>query len=126
MNVFLVQWNENPDTNSGHAGHGTVPGISGLVLAVIFFTAVLGLLIGLVLFYLSSRLQFTIFHIVLRSETTVAPIWHRYGPATWRWIGLKLLFFFGAVLCLSPILVPAIFYFIHAISLRASIRLPMC
>jgi uncharacterized protein (DUF305 family) len=23
MKVFLVQWNENPDTNSGHAGHHT-------------------------------------------------------------------------------------------------------
>jgi uncharacterized protein (DUF305 family) len=23
MNVFLVQWKENPDTNSGHAGHGS-------------------------------------------------------------------------------------------------------
>jgi uncharacterized protein (DUF305 family) len=23
MKVFLVQWNENPDTNSGHAGHGS-------------------------------------------------------------------------------------------------------
>jgi uncharacterized protein (DUF305 family) len=22
MKVFLVQWNENPDTNSGHVGHG--------------------------------------------------------------------------------------------------------
>src|SRR5262245_29543981 len=22
MKVFLVQWNENPDTNSGHGGHG--------------------------------------------------------------------------------------------------------
>jgi uncharacterized protein (DUF305 family) len=22
MKVFLVQWNENPDTNSGHTGHG--------------------------------------------------------------------------------------------------------
>jgi uncharacterized protein (DUF305 family) len=22
MKVFLVQWNENPDANSGHAGHG--------------------------------------------------------------------------------------------------------
>ena len=22
MNVFLVQWNENPDANSGHGGHG--------------------------------------------------------------------------------------------------------
>src|SRR6266853_514664 len=23
MKVFLVQWNENPDTDSGHAGHGS-------------------------------------------------------------------------------------------------------
>ncbi|MDT7761106.1 MAG: hypothetical protein QOC63_526 [Mycobacterium sp.] len=23
MKVFLVQWNENPDTNSGHPGHGS-------------------------------------------------------------------------------------------------------
>jgi uncharacterized protein (DUF305 family) len=23
MKVFLVQWNENPDTNAGHAGHGS-------------------------------------------------------------------------------------------------------
>ena len=28
MKVFLVQWNENPDTNSGHAGHaGTMQGM---------------------------------------------------------------------------------------------------
>jgi uncharacterized protein (DUF305 family) len=28
MKVFLVQWNENPDTNSGHGGHGgTMPGM---------------------------------------------------------------------------------------------------
>jgi uncharacterized protein (DUF305 family) len=29
MKVFLVQWNENPDTNSGHAGHGNT--MAGMV-----------------------------------------------------------------------------------------------
>jgi uncharacterized protein (DUF305 family) len=29
MKVFLVQWNENPDTNSGHAGHGST--MAGMV-----------------------------------------------------------------------------------------------
>ena len=29
MKVFLVQWNENPDTNSGHAGHGSA--MAGMV-----------------------------------------------------------------------------------------------
>lgn len=29
MKVFLVQWNENPDTNSGHTGHGNT--MAGMV-----------------------------------------------------------------------------------------------
>jgi uncharacterized protein (DUF305 family) len=29
MKVFLVQWNENPDTNSGHSGHGNM--MAGMV-----------------------------------------------------------------------------------------------
>jgi uncharacterized protein (DUF305 family) len=29
MKVFLVQWNENPDTNTGHGGHGG--GMQGMV-----------------------------------------------------------------------------------------------
>jgi uncharacterized protein (DUF305 family) len=29
MKVFLVQWNENPDTNSGHSGHGST--VAGMV-----------------------------------------------------------------------------------------------
>jgi uncharacterized protein (DUF305 family) len=29
MKVFLVQWNENPDTNSGHQGHGNT--MAGMV-----------------------------------------------------------------------------------------------
>jgi uncharacterized protein (DUF305 family) len=29
MKVFLVQWNENPDTNSGHGGHGST--MAGMV-----------------------------------------------------------------------------------------------
>jgi hypothetical protein len=72
-----------------------------------------------VLFYLSSRLQFTIFHVVLRSETQVAPIWRRYAAATWRWMGLKLLFFLAALACVTPIFIPAVLYFIHAISLQS-------
>jgi hypothetical protein len=100
----------------GHSGHGASPAFSGLLIAFIIFAVTAGLLIGFAFFYLSSRLQFTLFHIVLRSETTVAPIWRRYGAATWRWIGLKLLFFFGAVLCLAPILVPGIIYLIHTFS----------
>jgi hypothetical protein len=104
---------------NGHTGGGPSPTITAAIVALIFIGAVVGLLIGLVFFYLSSRLQFAIFDIVLRSDTTVAPIWRRYGPATWRWMGLKILFFLCAFACLAPIIIPAIFYFIHAVTLQS-------
>jgi hypothetical protein len=104
-----------------HAGHGGgAGGISpifvGAIVAIVLACVAIGLVVGLALFYLSSRLQFTLFHIVLRSETTVAPIWRRYAAATWRWMGLKLLFFLAAIACVAPIFIPAVLYFIHAVS----------
>jgi hypothetical protein len=107
------------NTTHGAGGGGVSPSMLAAIVAVLFVCAVVGLIIGLVLFYVSSRLQFTIFHIVLRSETTVAPIWRRYGPATWRWMGLKLLLFICAFACIAPIFVPTVFYFIHAVSLQS-------
>jgi len=108
-----------PLHNTTHSGGTVSPPMIAAILAVVLVGAVVGLVIGLVLFYLSSRLQFTIFHVVLRSETTVAPIWRRYGPATWRWMGLKILFFLCAFACLAPILIPGVFYFIHAMTLQS-------
>ena len=103
----------------GVGGTTISPPIIAAILALVLVAAVVGLVIALVFFYLSSRLQFTIFHIVLRSETFVAPIWRRYGPATWRWMGLKILLFLCAFVCLVPILVPGVLYFIHAVSLQS-------
>ena len=109
----------SPPFHNAHTGGGSSPSITAAIIGIIFICAVVGLLIGLVFFYLSSRLQFTIFHVVLRSETTVAPVWRRYGPATWRWMGLKILFFLCAFACLAPLLIPGIFFIIHAITLQS-------
>src|SRR5579864_2158401 len=108
-------------SSPGHSSHGGVhaPAFTAALVAIILTCVVVGLIVGAVLFYLSSRLQFTIFHIVLRSETQVAPIWRRYAAATWRWMGLKLLFFLAALACVTPIFIPAVLYFIHAISLQS-------
>jgi len=106
-------------THAGHGGGGVSPVALGAIVAIVLACVAIGLVVGAVLFYLSSRLQFTLFHIVLRSETYVAPIWRRYGAATWRWMGLKLLFFLAALACITPIAIPAAFYFIHAISLQS-------
>lgn len=105
-------------THSGHGG-GVSPVFLGAVVAIVLACVAIGFVVGAVLFYLSSRLQFTLFHIVLRSETEVAPIWRRYAAATWRWMGLKLLFFLAALACVTPIFIPAVLYFIHAISLQS-------
>lgn len=102
--------------HSPHTASGASPAFTATILSIIFFAAVVGLILALVFFYLSSRLQFTIFHIVLRSKTTVTPIWRRYGLATWRWMGLKILLFLCAFACLAPILVPGVFLLIDAVT----------
>jgi len=102
-----------------HGGGSHAPVVTAALVAIIVSCVIVGIVIGLVFFYLSSRLQFTLFHIVLRSDTTVAPIWRRYAAATWRWMGLKILFFLAAIACIAPVAIPIVFYFIHAISLQS-------
>ena len=83
-------------------------------LATIFVViGVVVLAIVFAFFYLSCRLQFVLFDLVLRRETTIAPIWNRFGPATWRWMGLRFFYSLGALVLLSPILIPVILAFIH-------------
>ena len=97
-----------------HGWHGHSAPFVAATVAIALTAAIFALAIGLIFFYLRSRLQFVLFEVVLRSETTIAPIWHRYGRATWYWMALKLLFFLAAILCAAPILVPLVIEFIHS------------
>jgi hypothetical protein len=115
---------------SGSPQTGDFPHAAAMavMVSVIIFAAIVGLCIGLVFFYIGSRLQFTLFEIVLRSDTTVAPIWRRYGAATWRWIGLKILFFLACFVVCAPFLIPIIIAFVHGVAANAqngSIHNPM-
>lgn len=100
--------------NGGNLGAGKAPAVMAALLAFIVLISIVALLVGLVFFYISSRLQFVLFDVVLRSDTTVAPIWSRYGTVTWRWMLLKFLFFVAALLCLAPVLVPMVLHIIRA------------
>ena len=84
------------------------------VASVLLFFGLVVLVIGFAFFYLSSRLQFVLFDVVLRRDTTIGPIWNRFGPATWRWMGLRFLFALAALVVVSPILIPAIIAGIHS------------
>jgi hypothetical protein len=99
-------------------GQGHTPSLPSAaiapVLAMVFLVSGVALLLALAFFYLSSRLQFVLFEVVLRRDTTIAPIWRRYGRATWHWMGLQLAFFATAFLCLTPFVIPIVLHFVHS------------
>ena len=84
--------------------HSHMPGISpairATIVALLLGISLVVLIVGLVLLYVSSRLQLVLVEAVATGQTTIAPLWRRYSRLTWRWLGLKLLFFllFGAAL----------------------------
>ncbi len=83
------------------------------MMALLLVAGVVLLVLGLAHFYVSSRLQFVLFAMVLRRETAVVPLWREFGGVTWRWAGLKLLFFFGATVCLAPVVTPVVILLIR-------------
>ena len=87
---------------------GVTPAIHALILAVLFGLLLLTLVVGLVLLYVGSRLQLVLLEVVATHQTTIAPIWRRYSHLTWRWIGLKLLFFLLCGLLLLAALAPVV------------------
>jgi hypothetical protein len=108
--------------NSGHSANWPASAASILAaiaaIAIFFFAAFF--IVFVIMLYISSRLKFVLFEVVLRSDTTVGPIWRRYGAATWRWIGLRLILIFAALLCMAPVLLPAVVQFIHMLAKSGS------
>jgi hypothetical protein len=93
--------------------HTPMPGVSpaaqALIVAILMGIFFVALVVGLVMFYVSSRLQIVTFHFVATYQTTIAPIWRRYSSLTWRWLGFKLLFFLIVVLVFLAAFFPIIF-----------------
>jgi hypothetical protein len=85
---------------------GMTPALLSALTGMVIGIALFSLVVGAVLFYLGSRIQFVFFEVVLRSDPAFLAPWRRYGQATWRWIGLKLLFLLFALLLLLPVLIP--------------------
>ncbi len=95
-------------------GHGAqLPASAAAAFAAIgLVVAVIALVIGMVIFYIGSRLQFVMFDMLVLRDPYVAPAWQRHGRHTWRWIGVKLTAMLAVGLALSPLLVPAIITFV--------------
>jgi hypothetical protein len=85
---------------------GTTPAAQAMILAVLFGILVVTLVIGFIMLYVGSRLQLVILEVVATRQTIIAPIWRKYSRLTWRWIGLKLLFFLLCMVVLLAALAP--------------------
>lgn len=83
-----------------------------LILLIVFFS--IGLLIWFALFYLGSRMQLVLMDLVATRTTWVAPAWHRTASRTWRWIGLKIVFFLAVFATLAIILTVPIIHLIRS------------
>jgi hypothetical protein len=80
------------------------------MVAILVIVGVLFLIVGLILFYVSSRLQLVLVELVATRQTIITPMWRRYSGLTWRWIGLKLLYFFTVLLLTLILAGPFLFY----------------
>jgi hypothetical protein len=110
-------FNANLPGKGAHMPTHLPSAISALLVASVLVVGFVVLLaISLVFFYLGSRLQFVLFDVVLRRDTTVGPIWRRFGRATWYWMGLKFVVFLVATICLLPIVIPVVIQFTHIFS----------
>lgn len=82
----------NFNSSSGRNNlHSLPPAFLAFMVAFAVVIAVVGLILGLIFLYLGSRLQLVMVELVATRQKIVGPIWRRVGPATWRWLGLRLL-----------------------------------
>jgi hypothetical protein len=98
---------------AGNGTHGVPPAFLAFIIAFAVIIGVISLAIGLILLYIGSRLQLVLVELVATRQTWVAPVWRRVSSSTWRWIGLKLLFFLCVLLVTLPITIPVVLYFVH-------------
>lgn len=102
-----------PGRGGSGAIHTLPPAMLAFIVAFAVIIGVASVIIGLILFYIGSRLQMVLVELVATRQTLVSPVWRRVGQSTWRWIGLKVLYFVvvGAIVALLAL--PVIFFFIR-------------
>jgi hypothetical protein len=106
-------FNYNFGRGSSNGIHQLPPAMLAFVVAFAVIIGLISLVVGLILFYIGSRLQLVLLEMVAIRHTYVAPLWRKYGSRTWRWIGLRLLIILCMLLLLLPFIITAVLYFFH-------------
>lgn len=98
-----------PGGSSSHgASHALPVASAAMTAAVVAAMGLLLLVLSLLLVYFGSRMQFVLFEVVARRDSIIGPLWRKYGPSTWRWIGLKMLFLIAIVAGVMLTMLPVI------------------
>jgi hypothetical protein len=113
--AFFAEMGGGLNFNFGRSAnmHELPPGVLAFVVAFAVLIGIISLVIGLILFYVGSRLQLVLLEMVATRFTFVGPLWSKYGSRTWRWIGLKLLFLLCILIVSLPFIVAVVLYCIH-------------
>jgi hypothetical protein len=106
-------FNFNFGRGSSNGLHQLPPAFLAFVVAFAVLIGFLALVIGLILFYIGSRLQLVLLELVATRYTLISPLWSKYGSRTWRWIGLRLLLMLFMLLLLMPFIIMAVVYVFH-------------
>ena len=106
-----INFNLGRGTTNGM--HQLPPAVLAFLVASMVLIGFISLVVGLILFYIGSRLQLVLLELVATRYTLIGPLWRKYGSRTWRWIGLKLLFLLCILIVLLPFAVAGIIFVIH-------------
>jgi hypothetical protein len=114
-----------PGRGGGGGVHDLPPALLAFIVASAVIIGVVVTIIGLIMFYVGSRLQLVLVELVATRQTLVSPVWRRVSPSTWRWIGLKILYFLAVLLLVGVLALPVILYFVshHALPRFDSLHL---
>jgi len=94
-----------------HGATGLSPAVVAFFVAFAVLIGVVALILGLILFYIGSRLQLVLVEVVATRQSWISPVWRRVGPSTWRWIGLKILYFLAVIALVVLLAIPFVLYF---------------
>ena len=114
----------NFNFNSGRGNlHQLPPAFLAFLIAFAVVIGVVSLIVGLAFLYIGSRLQLVLMEMIATRQKTIAALWRKFSSTTWRWFGLRLLFYFAAILAVVAIALPLGIYF--GISFRHGFHHPV-
>jgi hypothetical protein len=106
-----------PHSRARDSGISAIAG--GITHQTVIAFAVIGVLIfliGFLLFYFGSRMQFVLMDLVAYRTAWVGPSWRKHGYQTWPWIGVKIAGFILIFVVIGAVVALPFLHFLRSMS----------